>query len=635
MKKLVLCLLIVLALSGCAQTVPEPTGTEEPTQQPSEFSQATQPSQPGTTDPTPLQGAELGQTLPEHMQAYRTPSGAFCGLYPFGDGLLLVTVQDTTTLTLLDEEGWIPGTSVDTGCVASTTDSTLTIGSSGLWYYDDQAKEIICYDTQLQRVRSLDMPGDISGMPVLSEDLETVYYAGDGEIRALSSTTGVSRIVKQTGLDGLAVSGMYGEGILRITGFNQEGNLVTAFVSAHDGGTLFTNGGDMTQELPWLTVCGDRYLATVHDGAVKEILFGTLDASDPLALDPQTDWSGAVLLSEDLVLVYGAEEGNCDLAVFRLSDGARTAAVSVPGVEEIWNVTMNAAGSRVYFSSASGGADVFLTWDMAYDAVTDGRVYTGTRYTQDNPDKQGLAECQALAQKMGEQYHVDIRIWEDAAAVQPWDYTLEEEYYVPLYRKSLAALELALKQFPEGFFAQLAESTEEGKIHICLVKDIVGSEQGDTLDHAGGVQFWDGAEAYIALVMGESLEQRFYHELSHVMDARILSHSVLYDDWDELNPEGFTYSYRYEEPETADDLYFHEEKVFVDTYSMTFPKEDRARIMEYAMLDGQQELFDSEYLQRKLQRMCQAIREAFGLTDSSEPLVWEQYLKTPLTEETE
>ena len=192
-----------------------------------------------------------------------------------------------------------------------------------------------------------------------------------------------------------------------------------------------------------------------------------------------------------------------------------------------------------------------------------------------------------------------------------------------------------MKQFPDGFFAQLAESAEEGKVHICLVKDIVGSEQGDTLDHAGGVQFWDGAEAYIALVMGESLEQRFYHELSHVMDARILSHSVLYDDWEELNPEGFTYSYRYEEPETADDLYFHEEKVFVDTYSMTFPKEDRARIMEYAMLDGQQELFDSEYLQRKLQRMCQAIREAFGLTDSSEPLVWEQYLKTPLTEETE
>lgn len=52
---------------------------------------------------------------------------------------------------------------------------------------------------------------------------------------------------------------------------------------------------------------------------------------------------------------------------------------------------------------------------------------------------------------------------------------------------------------------------------------------------------------------------------------------------------------------------------FVDTYSMSYPKEDRARIFEYAMTAGNEPLFAASPLQYKLKMLCQGIREAFGL----------------------
>ena len=52
--------------------------------------------------------------------------------------------------------------------------------------------------------------------------------------------------------------------------------------------------------------------------------------------------------------------------------------------------------------------------------------------------------------------------------------------------------------------------------------------------------------------------------------------------------------------------------------------------MEYAMLDGQEDLFRSAPMQAKLRKLCLGIREAFHL--EAEPVVyrWEQYLNAPL-----
>ena len=72
-------------------------------------------------------------------------------------------------------------------------------------------------------------------------------------------------------------------------------------------------------------------------------------------------------------------------------------------------------------------------------------------------------------------------------------------------------------------------------------------------------------------------------------------------------------------------------RAFIDTYSMSFPKEDRARIMQYAATADHGYYFESEIMQRKLRTLCEGIRIAFDLRECPVAFVWEQYLQEPLT----
>ena len=69
-----------------------------------------------------------------------------------------------------------------------------------------------------------------------------------------------------------------------------------------------------------------------------------------------------------------------------------------------------------------------------------------------------------------------------------------------------------------------------------------------------------------------------------------------------------------------------DDRAFIDSYSMTYPAEDRARIFECAANPGNELLFTSPILRAKLLRICTGIRQAFNLTQEEGPYVWEQYL---------
>ena len=126
---------------------------------------------------------------------------------------------------------------------------------------------------------------------------------------------------------------------------------------------------------------------------------------------------------------------------------------------------------------------------------------------------------------------------------------------------------------------------------------------------------------------GTYSEQALYHELYHVMETHILTESTALDQWEALNPGNFSYSQNLEESE----IYLQgQTRAFVDHYSMVYPKEDRARFFENAILSGKQPVFQSEYMQRKLTAICTGIREAYRLKKHPEVLPWEQYLINPL-----
>ena len=108
------------------------------------------------------------------------------------------------------------------------------------------------------------------------------------------------------------------------------------------------------------------------------------------------------------------------------------------------------------------------------------------------------------------------------------------------------------------------------------------------------------------------------------METVVLTESTAYDRWNNLNPEGFSYDSNYHR---VDSQWLRRgQEYFIDAYAMSYPKEDRARLFEYAMTSGHEELFRSPHLQSKLKQMCTGIREAFDLEYWPEPLLWEQYL---------
>jgi hypothetical protein len=313
---------------------------------------------------------------------------------------------------------------------------------------------------------------------------------------------------------------------------------------------------------------------------------------------------------------------------YDLSTGLRTSAVELSeGLRPQYVESI--PGGEVFllaFDNISG-SPVILRWDWTSTPTGDEAVYTGQRYTAENPDTAGLADCAARAAALGERYGLSILVGPEAAAVQPGDYILEPEHQVSLLRRELMALENLLEQFPQDFFRKL-----HGDTSVCILRSITGNAQSGSVALANGIQFWQGERAYVALAVGDSLSQSFCHEIFHIIDGKVLSTNRVYYHWENLNPEGCDYFEDFTSYLTADVSQYleGENRAFIDAYSMCYPREDRARIMEYACTEGNGEYFASQIMQSKLKTLCEGIRRAFGLEKYKEPLLWEQYLHEPL-----
>ena len=249
-----------------------------------------------------------------------------------------------------------------------------------------------------------------------------------------------------------------------------------------------------------------------------------------------------------------------------------------------------------------------------------------TAFTEETPVETGSPGSPALfAQELSQKHGITILIGQEAAAVEPWDYSFQPEQDQKLMLDALTLLDECLKNYPEGMLDVL--SRDCGGISVCLVKEIRGKENTGSLDMAKGLQFRD-QEGRCYLMLAQDLEYTLYHELCHVIEDFVLPRSAAWDSWESLNPEGFSYDLDLQKNNLRDEKQYLNDgsRAFIDTYSMSFPQEDRARIMEYAMTSGNEDLFSFPVMQKKLSILTQGIREAFGLLDSPEIFRWEQYL---------
>ena len=130
------------------------------------------------------------------------------------------------------------------------------------------------------------------------------------------------------------------------------------------------------------------------------------------------------------------------------------------------------------------------------------------------------------------------------------------------------------------------------------------------------------------ITMDEELEQSFFHAMMQVIETRVLSVCTAYYDWDKLNPPDFQYDNDYITNLKRDEplLISGDSRVFIDYFSMSFSREDRARIFSYACLPGNAGVFAPEIMRQKLEVLCDGIRQAFALPEGA--YLWEQYLQT-------
>ena len=158
---------------------------------------------------------------------------------------------------------------------------------------------------------------------------------------------------------------------------------------------------------------------------------------------------------------------------------------------------------------------------------------------------------------------------------------------------------------------------------------IQGTTASGSLAAAQGLQFQEDGRYYVILALApmEELRYTLFHEFSHLIDTQVMQRCSAYDDWQDLNPQEFSYSLdvnadmgQYEQYLTGTN------RCFVDDYAMTAPAEDRARIFECAANPGNADLFTPPLMQQKLRRICTGIRKAFDLEDDPTRYIWEQYL---------
>ena len=611
MRRFIPLLLLCLLLWGCsAEDAPVEVTTEPPTTNP-------EPAQPaGTYDPfSALEEQTHGavKVYPLHYEDIR-------GVCPIGEYVLLFSGgENTTTITQLSGDTLFPEVSFTINEHLRFQD--FAFHGNGISYFSPAENRTVVMDVPLREIRSIDAPAELLGAPLLSPDGSILYYCTADAIRALDLESGISRVLKEASYPQQSVvQVLLDNTVLQVDITDEDGTLQSLFLSTKTGQILESAGPELV-----LRSSGTHYYGAICSDIYPTYVFGTPETEAQAFLPGIPDaeciflpaCSGAVTISYP-------EENQAVLEYYDLDSGLRQAALTIPAGSSLHSVAEEEPGI-VYFlyDDPAYGCQVLCRWDTALMATNDTSVYTGTHYTRANPDHEGLAECAAYAQVLTDKYGIRILTYEDAVAVRPADYQLTSEYRADVLYRELELLDARLGNYPEGFLATLSEQFDG--IRICLVSSLEGSAEA-------GALFWDGYTACIALAATEDTEYALYHELCHLIDSVVLTESISYDQWDTLNPADFEYDYDYGRNASRDgSLYLQEDtRSFIDTYAMSFPKEDRARIMEYAMTGGNDSLFESWAMQKKLITLCKGIRDAFGLKKSPENFLWEQYLNTPL-----
>lgn len=563
MKRFSALLLLLCLLSGCSPHTPAASSPDQPA--PTE-----EPCIPGLYNPDSAVEAYTGGAI----RCY--PLGNLPGsiIAPFSGGLILLShTESTTNVSRLEGLEAIPTASLTLPFIV---DRLHHWHEDGFSFFDTACGEILAVDNQLQIIRRIPVPAGIFGSPTLSPDGETLYYCTSDSIRAMDLATGISRVLRECTYPGQSVSGLLLEdSVLHCT--IQEGNSI--FLRTDTGATVSTKEG-----VREIVTSGRSYYAQILEDGYPLRVFGLEGEQPKLLLLPESESLCYFLPSYNAAITVQESDDAISLLQYTLDSGQRTAALSVRGISSPRCFTAGPEGGIWFLGfDESYGCDSLYRWDPSASPVSDPTVYTHQYITRETPDEAGLAQCADMARELGEAYGIEILIHPPADTALVDGYRFTEEHLTPVLRSTLETLATNLSHYPDGFLNTLAQRFDG--LTICILRAVESNSSQETAGNSEDILLWDGHHAYIALTGGTGAEQALYHGLCHLIDTMVLTECSAYDTWDQLNPTGFRYDYDYavNRQRNSTAYLLDHSRYFVDMYSMSFPNEDRARIMEYAI----------------------------------------------------
>lgn len=587
MKRMIpLFLLLAILLCACGKTKnTKPAATTAPTQ-------ATEPEEvPPVTVYVPDSPVQT-----QTDNAVRQYDGAYAWIAPFEGGVLTATAGEKTTLSVLTgpEGTLVVKTELP---VQLDAKAVCQVIPGGFTYYDAEKRELAILDEKLSEVSRIALPENVTGDPAIAQDGSVAYYCVEETVYAVDLRQRIIRPVRTNACKEQTLLGCYLDGsVVACRMLNMVDQWETVYVSGKDGRLLHKDNS-----VKKVYSSGDTYFALRADGSVEQYIYGnTTDTATPMQLNIAAHSAFGVLEQGGVI----GQTTNKDGVTLSFYNMKKTAAVTLPQDYTVAQVAADAGA--VWLLTQKG---TLLRWELKSTPVTEDVDYTSTVYTADNPDTAGLKACAKRGDDLGDKHGVTIRVFE-RALVSNDDYDIEVEYQTAAINRALDELETVLNKYPTNFLYRSVNRT----IRICIVRSIGGQQVS--------AYHWFDGDPFIILSVGMDFEQAFLDALSYIVDIHILGNSSEVDNWAELNPQGFAYG-KDQAPESYPGA-------FVDAKAMESLTDDRARTFFYAMQEGNEKLFETETMQKKLLMLCKGIRDAWRWEKKTETYPWEQYLKEPI-----
>ena len=286
---------------------------------------------------------------------------------------------------------------------------------------------------------------------------------------------------------------------------------------------------------------------------------------------------------------------------------------------------------NVVYTNAEGGGE-----ESYQNRSSDFCIYTGG-YKEPVERKPTLTP-EKLAADIEEKYGVIVYTGNAVGNDFP-DFVAEKCTDKYTIIEKLKALDDMLGKFPKGFMQELFRKNDKGadsKLIIYFTGTLKPTDPNSTSSPVAYHYSDYGIGRIVIDINYYGFAPTFCHELMHAVDSYInINNPDAYAEWFGYVPgDGYFYSYvdsqGYDISDTKYVMDYTADPYFMDSYSRTFPGEDRSRLFENMCFneDSYPGCFKNERIAARAEYLCKAIRDSFECIKSSDkPTFWESGLE--------